>query len=261
MNKEYNNILETFVSNGEIHIERHFEQKEVDKIVDCFFKATPFNRPDFYYIDNNVVYIFEHFEVDASLHSDKVGSLYKQARVKADKQLDNDTEEMIKNNPPSKDEISSIGTFTTSVEQNASIDNLKTNFNQIFDNHYGKIEQYKNNLSKIIDTTGKIFKIIFIIEHTTELGGVFIENGKQSHFVLHYADFVLDKLKQSSLIDYCIFLDKNLKYKQFVLVKTDQLQSIYKNKIDTQKNKIHFFNNIMDISAVVYVPNSFIKRK
>lgn len=260
MNRERKYIYKTFINkNGTINIESFSNITETNDILDKFFKSKDSDHPDFYYLDNDCCYIFEYFEVDASYRSKNKGSQYIRNRVKADAEIESETQKLILQNPPKNNGISNIGTISKTVFQNANISNLRTNFLEIFDEHYKEIEKYKQDITNKEHLAHKNFKVIFIIEHTTELGGFYLLNNNNCRFLLHYSDFVIDKLKKSNMVDYVIFLDKNLEQKQFVFMKNGEFENLSKKIIDTNKTHIMFFNDITDISVTLYVPKSKLK--
>lgn len=259
MNKELNNFYKNYVKNNEVNIRPFCDKNEAFKIIKVLFEAVPFDCPDFYFIEDKNCYIFEHFQVDASYRSKRKGSQYLQNRSKADREIDLETKNMIENSKHPVTEITTVGTVSKTVIQNANIKNLETNFNNLFDKHYQQIENYKNHLRRESILTNEKIKTIFIIEHTTELGGFYLKNGKYSPFEIQFADFVIKKLECSSNIDYVIFLDRNESSRTFVVLKNNDLKNIKNYLIDTTLNHIFFFSSITDICSTIFVPKSALK--
>lgn len=261
MNKELKNIYNHYVRNNEVNVISFCNKKESFKIVNCLFKSVPFDHPDFYYINNKCCYIFEHFEVDASYRYKKKGSQYLQDRVKVDREIDEDIKKLINEKQHTKNRITPIGVISKSVKQKANIKNLEMNFNDIFDKHYKQIDKYIETLRSKYNSAKKKIKTIFIVEHSTEFGGFYLEKGRTTSFTLYCADFVLEKIKQNKKVDYFIFLDRSENVKSFVVLKSNNLTRLKKIQIDTASNKIHFINDIMDFTSAVFIPKSKLQKK
>lgn len=107
---EKNYILTNYTSNRQAKLQLFCSQSKGINIFDKFCKSAAFNRPDMYFINNKICYMFEHFEIDASLYIDGKGSSYKRNIFIADKQLKKQANDLIKNSQIDKNEISSQGT-------------------------------------------------------------------------------------------------------------------------------------------------------
>ena len=255
MNRELKNIYEKYVRDNQVNISAFCNKKDATKIVTYLFKATPFNYPDFYYVNNRCCYIYEHFEIDASSRSNTKGSLYLRNKSEAEREIELEANKLIYNSQNKIDKITSVGTICKTVAQNANVENLENNFTNIFDKHYQQIENYKNNLKSQAILAKQNIKTIFIIEHTTELGGFYFNNSIV-RLELQLVNFVLKKIEQSPKVDYFIFLDISNEERRFIVLKNGNLDKIKKLKIDTDVNRIYFFNDIHNFSQTIVIPHS-----
>ena len=102
--KQY--IIKSYQKNGNLNLQLFCCKCKGFNIVDKFILSQPFNRPDMYYLKNNICYIFEHFEVDASQFVEGRGSAYKRNCKIVDKELIEKSNEIIKNPKMKTNEIS-----------------------------------------------------------------------------------------------------------------------------------------------------------
>lgn len=150
--------------------------------------------PDMYYVDdkNNKIYIFEHFEYDASKHSTK-GSAERIKRNKDDRDFDNFN-------------LNNLGKmYRGSVKSEDSVFYFLENVKKIFDNHYAKIKMYKQRtLSKA--TVGKQydFVVTFILEDASIFGVSVILNGQMFGVIpilcREFLEFLDDKKEVQNII-------------------------------------------------------------
>lgn len=247
-------ILENYISNAKVHLQLFCNKSKGFNIFDKFYNSKVFNRPDMYYYNKKYCYIFEHFEVDASLYRKGKGSFYKRNLSMADKQLENETNNLIKNSKIDKNKISALGTTSITTTQEASKINLKENFIRIFDSHYENINEYKENLGKHLSLKNLNFKTIFIIEQTTEFGGWVYKNNRHTNLELFYCDFVLDKLKSAVNVDYFIFLNKSDNEKFFTIIENGNWSKLTPHITNYDNEKIFFINNVTTITSTIFIP-------
>ena len=50
-----------------------------DKLLSYIKNGVPYEKPDFYFMEGDICYVFEHFQFDASKHLSKKGSSFKRA--------------------------------------------------------------------------------------------------------------------------------------------------------------------------------------
>lgn len=251
---EKNYILKNYTINGQANLQFFCSKTKELSIFDKFHNSIAFNRPDMYFLNNRFCYIFEHFEIDASLFIEGKGSSYKRNIFIADKQLEKQANELMSTAPINKNKISSQGTLSITTSQDASKTNLKENFIRIFDSHYENIKEYKENLKKLLSLKSSNFKTIFIIEQTTEFGGFLLKNGKQINLELFYCDFVIEKLKSAINVDYFIFINKSDNEKLFTIIKNGDYEKLNKYILNYDEEKIHFINNITTFTTPIFIP-------
>ncbi len=256
--KDY--IVKNYQVNGNLNLQVYCAKSKALSIIDKFMYSQPFNRPDMYYINNQCCYMFEHFEVDASLFEEGKGSAYKRNVFISDKQIIQESNEIIKNSKINKNEISSCGTTSKTISQEASKLNLRNNFIRIFDSHYNNIEEYKKNIQTKTNKNYKKYKTIFIIEQTTEFGGWVYKNNQPTNLELFYCDFVLDKMKCAVNVDYFIFINKSDSGKCFTIIENGNFKKLSKHIFNFEKTKILFLNNVTTITSTIFIPKSMIKK-
>lgn len=198
-------VKENVVKNEVLHIiQKYFGNKEnsikfignADKLNDLvkFFDCLiPFDRPDAYAMINDRVLILEHFEFDSSNKGRKGSQQVKeQVRLEREFAKANATEEG----------IIVHGEMCT----NYTMENYKANILEAFEQHYNKINEYKNNLIKNGKATLETeFITLFFIEDVTELGNLYVDrngcNTKTLPVILPFCDFFLEKFQHSPLLD------------------------------------------------------------
>lgn len=254
--KDY--IIKNYQVNGNFNLQFFCSKSEGLSIIDKFIYSKSFNRPDSYFFNNKCCYMFEHFEIDASLFEKGKGSTYKRKSNVADKQLIQESNERIKNSKINKNEISSCGTTFKTISQGANKQNLKNNFIRIFDKHYNNIEEYKNNVKIITNKNFKKYKTIFIIEQTTEFGGWVYKNNQPTSLELFYCDFVLEKMKNSLNVDYFIFLNKSDNQKYITVIKNGDFTRLSNYIFNFEETKILFLDNVTAIASTIFIPNNMI---
>ena len=247
---EKENILKNY-ANGRVPLRFFCNKKSGENIFFKFYYSTNYERPDMYYVNNKCCYIFEHFEIDASLYKKKKGSLYKMNANFAEKKLEALSNNIIQNSKIDKDKVNSCGSCCVTANQEAKKDYLKSNFIRIFYDHYKNIQFYKDNLKTHLNLKNQKFKIIFIIEDTTEFGGFLLKNGKPEDLKLFYCDFVVDMLKSARDIDYFIFLDSE---KVLNVIKNGKFAKLEKHILNFDKEKIVFINQVISTNTPIFLP-------
>lgn len=154
-------------------------------------KIIPSERPDMIFILENQVIGVEVFEFSSYPTSRKKGNLVKRKENIVEQE---NLKERRKNGKKY---------FETHIETNLSKENYSNNFIKSFNEHYSKIEEYKENLRKY----NKNNKIYFLIKDCTVDGNEIIYNDKP---IFYYPlmnkeifNFLMDKNKIDGIIFQC----------------------------------------------------------
>lgn len=133
-----------------------------------FKNIKSFNRPDFYSIVGNTLYLIEHFEIDSTKHTRK-GSKNKIEEFNDEQKFQKTLE--------SKEDDSAVVHYGQIKAEPKIQYYLESLFNA-FKKHYSKIGSYKQHLKeKGICTDEYEIKTIFIIEDTSIFGTLYFNNG------------------------------------------------------------------------------------
>lgn len=234
----------------------YYDDKVAKFLLEVINKATPHDCPDFYYIKDGICYICEYFQFDASKNTRK-GSSLKRAEKDSERKINEQTKIVLEKIQYNKHSITDCGAFFENVECVQNKHYWKDNFIKIFNDHYVNIINYKKNLlhNKIINKNTKV-KNIFIIEDTTELGAFINKNAECVCYPICF-DFGIDTLKKATEIDYVIFLNSAIR--EMILID----RNIFKNmqsKLDFDQCEMFFFNKMVNIVAMVVVPDKLLKK-
>ena len=154
---------------------------------------TDSERPDIIYECDDFIMGIECFEFDASKKV-RDGSSQKRKEVDAkDKILSEYYEERTKT-----DGIISIKQH---VDSNFSLENYKNSLMSVFAKHAGKIQQYREKLSK--NSTKKVY-LSFYIKDSTALGSYVYFNQRITPFQPFYLKEFREALKETKGLDYVI---------------------------------------------------------
>lgn len=254
--KEIVRIRQEYFINKRFRYEAFCSLRNGRRILDMMFQSTPFEKPDFYYLDNQKCYLFEHFEFDASQRLENCGSLSRRNLNEANKKIDKEWKE-ITSNVTKRDEITNWGTLTKTVENHVSKESWKENFCNTFDDHYNKLSIYQKNLKKELNRDVK-FTNCFVVEDTTELGGLYLLNGKHYHAIACLFDFAIKKMKEAKKIDYFIYLNKQDCF--CMIISRKGIKKIANNQLIFDETHIVFFNQTHVISACISIPDEIINK-
>lgn len=184
-------------------------------------KIIPSERPDMVFVLDNQVIGVEVFEFSSYPTSNKKGNLIKRK------------EEIIEQEILKERRSNEKKYFTTHIETNLSKENYSNNFIKVFNEHYSKIEEYKENL-KEYNMNNQIY---FLIKDCTVDGNDIIYNEKP---LLYYPlmnkeifDFLRDKTKVDGIIFQCKTI-ANLNMFFFFNNSKKALDDLY------EENKIYF---------------------
>lgn len=172
---------------------RHFEDDPIYlHLVNNLGRIAPFERPDGYLIAENVVYIIEHFEFDSSKVTKKKGSISRSELGRVKREFE-------------KYPVDHESAFIDELDIAPSADSYIKNAIQNMQNHYAKIQGYKNNLlSSGVITPGSIVKVGFFIEDVTQLGIYYrSDNGLQPLNLVNCQEF-LDCFDSCADLDFCL---------------------------------------------------------
>ncbi len=209
--------------------------KHLLKIFNNFNEIKLYDKPDGYIITKKYIYIFEHFEIDATNNSKK-GSQSRREENRIDRKFKN-----IKVNKQNE-----MKTILETYDITISIENLVENFKNICQDHHNKIESYKNNLiKKGIASLDSKFKICFVIEDVTPLGTFYLNNFKRT------------TLRISNIKECLNFLQKNIINVDyyFLLNQYDNEKNRYFFKKSFIKDMKRFAIKQEDIKMINWKPN------
>ncbi len=165
------------------------------KINENIEKSTPFERPDMYIILDNEILAIEHFEFDSS-NVNKKGSHLKNEIAKIERELDKERQETNKKY------------LTKKCVFNGNKENYEKNFLKNFDNHYDKIEEYKNNITKNIPNIDLPIHICFYIIDETEMGNIVLNDKNRKNYIPFMNKTILERIERATKLDYIIFQNK-----------------------------------------------------
>lgn len=186
---------------------------ECKKIIENMFSVNYRDSPDGYIYDkkNNIVYIYEHFEIDCSQHNKKGSKLRRNlAKIKREvnREMDDNNEgEILKNIEQGYSTKKDDGTIVFEIGKNGEKyrNNYINNFNDLFEKHHKQLKLYRDNCMTELGIYDAIFKFIFVIEDVTT-GGTYYLNGRgpgQQVIPLFTKQFQ-EKLLNSN-VDYLVF--------------------------------------------------------
>ena len=206
-----------------------------------------FERPDGYLIDENLVYIIEHFEFDSSKITKKKGSISRRELGRVSREF---------KKYPADNESAYIDELNIASSADSYINNAIQNMQ----NHYAKIKDYKNNLmlSNIIHPCS-IVKVGFFIEDVTQLGSCYkSDNGLYPLNLVNCKEF-LDYFDSCEDLDFC--LCSNLSYENndiFSLFNPSLCPTIHRNLYFISKSSIAKYRqsqmSLKEIQYISFIP-------
>lgn len=238
-----------------------YNEQECNKIMNNLFGNIVYRDcPDGYFYDknNNIVYIYEHFEIDCSPY-DKKGSQLRKSLAES-KRITNKKIKEKKN-----------GEITTTLDQGYSYideegtrhfeigkngdkyrNNYINKFNDCFDTHSKHINLYKENCLKELEIDNAKFKIIFIVEDVTE-GGTYYLKGRG------YGDCVNPLLTRqfqnklyNSNVDYLIF--SSIQFRSLsILDKKNLNKEVIEKSIDLEKKEFFVAPSMIYLTDILYI--------
>lgn len=216
MKNELEHIIDMYFS-GEINKIHYLDKKSgkvLPKISKFISELKQYDNPDIYAKIGNDLFFIEHFEFDCSLRSSK-GSKEIRERIRIDKK-----EEKIFNSKNSKNSKNYV---SDQIKSGASLENLKKNVTDIFENHINRIPDYIEHFMDdgLVDKKTKIQKAFFI-ESTSPYNSLVTTNKGYKVLNLFKAKFFIDFLEEHKVdIDYVFysFFEDNVSLLYFMDIK------------------------------------------
>jgi len=180
-----------------------------EKYLASFFEIRQFEHPDFYSFDGKTVYIYEHFEVDASKTSRK-GSQSRIDLYNDDKRFEAKVSKnpiLVKSNQKNEDLKpenlfnNSQNIYHSQINTELTLNYFLDNICNSFDKHYKEIEKYKIAVCKElnIDKNKCNFCVTFMIEDKTTFGTMYYDDCKPKIanplYSNEFLDYLTDKKK------------------------------------------------------------------
>ena len=172
---------------------KHFEDDPIYlHLIKNLGKVVPFERPDGYLTAENEIYIVEHFEFDSSKVAKKKGSISRSELGRVSREFE-------------KYPVNSDSAYIDELQIAPSADSFIKNAVQNMQNHYGKIQGYKDNLlSAGIINPNTIVRVGFFIEDVTQLGSYHkTDSGLQPLSLVNCQEF-LDNFESCTDLDFCL---------------------------------------------------------
>lgn len=154
-----------------------------------------YESPDMIAKKGNDVIAIEHFSVDSSKNTRRKGSNDSRELDRIEKGLAS-----LRSKAPKNPTI-----YRDTIKGERSYDNLITNTSDIFNNHYGKIHKYKENMTKnkIIDSSTNL-KTMFFIDDVSTLGANVQTDKGAMPILLPFSYEFLSFLKLHKDVDYVL---------------------------------------------------------
>lgn len=141
-----------------------------DKLNSVIKNIVQYNRPDMYAIINDEVIMIEHFEFD-SYKSNRKGSDYR----RKEGNIKNEFNKLLKNH------IDNRIIYNNKIKSTATKDNYINNFISVFDEHYRKIDIYKERIKLLSNYKVDTY---FFIEDISPLGSYCINSKREFRYLL-----------------------------------------------------------------------------
>ncbi len=254
--KEIDRIRQEYFRNKGFRCEAFCSLRNSRRILHMMLQSTSFEKPDFYCLDNQRCYLFEHFEFDASQRVENCGSLSRRNLNETNKEIDKEWKK-ITSSVAKRDEITNWGAITKTVENHASKESWKENFCNTLDAHYNKLSIYQKNLKKELNRDVKFINC-FVIEDTTELGVLYLTDGEYYRAIACLFDFAINKMKEAKKVDYFIYLERHDCF--CMIISRKGIEKIVNNQLIFDESHLVFFNQTHVISACVSIPDEIIHK-
>ena len=194
---ELEHLINKFLSkDATAQVYYKLNQDKFNKVVN---RLGIYEKPDILSIYDNVILGIEHFEFDSYNRSNKKGSDYKVKDYRVEKRFD----EEIKDKLQSNDSVIVHDKITST----ATINNYYKNFEDIFKEHYQKIQSYIDHIKQDFDCKNKEIHICFFAEDVTPLGNYFLDKSndrKITPLLPIFSDKIRQLLEDSPLVEYLV---------------------------------------------------------
>lgn len=231
--------------------------EECKKIIKNMVDINYRDCPDGYLYDkkNNIVYIYEHFEIDCSPHNKK-GSKLRCNLAKNEREIyremnENSEGEILKNIEQGYSTKRKDGVVVFELYKNGDKyrNNYIYNFNNLFDKHYKQLDLYKKNCINELGIQEVKFKIIFVIEDVT-LGGSYYSDGrKKNQPVMPLSTKQFREKLLNSDVDFFVFNSLSNIRLLTVLDKQCLTDEIVKNSIDLTDKEFCIFPSMVQVTS------------
>lgn len=195
--EELNKLNKYIEENHNADTYSEFTEQELKEL---FLNMEQFEKPDIVSVQEDKVIGIEHFEFDSYKNTTKKGSDYKFQDDEIKRNMQKEINERIINGNETEFSVHD------KYENNSSLRNYKNNFLKMFESHYSKINDYKNNIKSIYGEE-KTIAFWFFIEDVSPLGN-YVYKRKDSHITPILPIFfpeIRDIFKQSKKITGIIF--------------------------------------------------------
>lgn len=243
---EVKKVLEEYLSEETNTINFHGDSKGVEWFRNMLYsgKLFEYESPDAFIIKNNEVLIIEHFEFDCYTRNRK-GSKSKKEQYRI---------EQIKTNLPATGK----GTvYDEIIHGDITYQNFCKNAIAIFDNHYKKIEKYKNNViaTGLTDNNCKLYTM-FLIEDVSPVGSIVSDDKGQFHHVTlaHSREFI-NRLKKAPQVDFVLCASRAFNENQIWFIDTQNL-SEYDKHLESYEKMRFFGSNPHVVGFKIAVSNN-----
>lgn len=242
-NRDFDNILKC-LSNNSDGIECLREDAGfLTSLLPLFSDLKPTTeRPDAFAGKGTTLLLLEHFQFDNS-RLNKKGSIQNQTSAQTNRKL-NDLLENNKNFAVINESVKKCGLFY--VE----------NFQKQFISHAKNIDNYKLEMGK--KTNQKYDKCLmgFVIEDSSPLGSVYLDNGLKCVDLLYSKEF-LDAFEQTPQLDFVVFaMTGNEENRILSFMSRETIHLHRKQQIEVSKIQRFFFENSICTSARILLPKS-----
>lgn len=214
-------VFEKYFQN-EVWAYYYGEEKFVKKLMDIIVmgEKQPGDAPDMVIETEDIILAIEHFEVDC-YESGKKGSKHRieEARI-------NRTHRTQKEKSPTEEGI----VIHESINGNSSYEYYIKNVEKSFREHYGKIEQYIENIRK--DYVKKEIIICFLIEDVSPLGTMVCQKGIIEPVALSRSNEFLNLLENCTQVDYVMACSEYENNKFFWVISNEEIDEYLKNTRD-----------------------------
>lgn len=215
-------------------------------IIEALEKIRRFDRPDFFAVVNEKVFLFEHFEIDSSPHSKK-GS---RNRIEIKKDDDKFSEMFDKFEGENYGKIYN-GQLDVRPGSAAYLEHLLS----IFEKHYKKIADYKKNILRSLnDDKQRSFVVTFLIEDTSVFGTPYFDGGIKQVLPIFCKEFRDIFIKKTD-VDVLICSSETIENEKITwMISRVDIDSVKERETEILKKELINLNP-MTLRTRLFVPN------